>query len=272
MSDEGPPPEYVDRELFEKLLERTKARFTLFLMDEGLDLFHNEPLPTPDDYVRRYIDDPPTHLVGSDLGWRIERALEAWRDAARARDKRVMEATQALLRARRMACARIDLELATTCGASGIEDLEAKARYDQVRTLWFDRLWREPWVSLVNQEFPGSGPTLEELDRWEAQRPDFELREVEANAELAELKGEMQQLACECGYPLDENVEDLFVITSFATMVVCLRDESYAELTPAQRREYAMKSMATASVPDHPAWQVLLDRYFPMTDDEAPAN
>jgi hypothetical protein len=130
-----------------------------FLLENGVDLYYDEPEPDPYEYIERYLADPPSHLASADESTLIRRAFGAWEAASDTRQKLSTAAKIALIRVIYLAATRHMLSV-TSANSSVVLEV----RQGVIRDLWNEKLWREPWITLVNREFPGPEPTVTDVE------------------------------------------------------------------------------------------------------------
>ncbi len=257
--------ELTEEENFERLI----GRYTEYVTEGGVDVYYDEPEADLDDYIERYLRDPPAHLVSTDEETIVSFAADAYVAAATARTDRITEAKSYRLCIAFIASQRLMLDLVLShLGPEAIPQTRAFTRRELARHLYLLYRWREPWISLIESEFPGDPLTAADLEEFEAgrvsRRAESEARRDSSRA----VKDEMEELLLAHGYVVSPQDELLLVSGIIFPYSRMQEDESRRThrylLQERMSAEEAVRSKSPE--PDHPAWRFFLDHYFPIPE------
>ncbi len=237
-------------------LDAIAGLYIEFLMERGVDLYHDEPLPVYEDYLRWCLSDGPTHLATSDAEWRTQMAFQAWFVACTDREMRIAWASGALLTAYFLAAEKAMMEICLEEKGSIPEELILTIRRDIVQRLWQEQLWYEPWCSLVNQEFPGPEPTAKDIEEFEA----FRETDETAFRKWMERLDEAHAILFEYGYLPEAQENDLiFKLVATAALFTAARSSRAEPDINDRRPELEALVVERSSHSAHPAWSAVID-------------
>lgn len=134
--------------------------------------------------------------------------------------------------------------------------LADKIQRDLIAQMVSCGFWISPWAELVNQEFPGSVPTSQDIAAYE----------MRAQAERVVENQRVTKLIAWCGnvrdqlesYDYDFQPVDIDVIQLLAVRWMVTNQRSARH-----DRQHARDLIRGASRADHPAWTIVLDAHFP---------
>ncbi len=239
------------------------GEYVEYLAEHGIDAYYTEPEPDFDDYIERFLRDPPLHLLGSDEPTLIEFAAEAYIAAHAARSERRLEASTHLMEVETLAtyfCMAV--ALIEHKGAESEAAIFADMRKHIARRFYHEYMWREPWIGLIEGEFPGPELMNADFEAFEASREVHEQEKAAISEKTAAIREELEAFLVANG--CIPATQDHLVLMRVVVRVYTNRlggDASIDVMTQRQDVEELIRRMAFE--PDHPAWRVFLDRYFP---------
>jgi hypothetical protein len=143
----------------------------------------------------------------------------------------------------------------------------ARFRALVIEHLYLQNSWREPWIGLVNQEFPGYEPTGDDFHVFEAKREEAEYRSRETEEMLYSVHDELRAHLWENGYLVSTTEEILLAKLGSGIVFSTLNGTSrFASLGSRISAKEVIEALA--GDPTHQAWQLLLNRFFPVPEEK----
>lgn len=134
-----------------------------------------------------------------------------------------------------------------------------------LQDLWLHDRLDSPWMLLVDKEFPGDPPEQVDFESFAREAGDEIAGAAEYHQKFVALLNELMQLLRDEAYEPEE--DDEWVAAAVAGAILLVRtlqdDGPTSPEEVAKFQQQAAESIEEASDPEHPAWQVLLERYFP---------
>ena len=137
----------------------------------------------------------------------------------------------------------------------------SRMRLCLITQLWHEGLWVEPWISLINREFPGPELTRADFEQIIAAGPKKVEDHLRSDQEYEALIDEMVSFLVERGY----NVQgaDLLMLPYCVLDLWVQRHPIGSEPERTSLGKLFQMIHHEASDPDHPAWQEFVDYFFP---------
>lgn len=135
-------------------------------------------------------------------------------------------------------------------------------RHHFLRHLWEHDLLDTPWRILIDQEFPGDPPTLNDFGRYIGEAAEQMLLSHAHQEKLNQLRGSIELLLESHAY--EAGWEDGVTIMRLASLLA-MSQVRIGELTVEDRRamrQSAEQAIEEAREPAHPAWTMVLKGYF----------
>lgn len=123
------------------------------------------------------------------------------------------------------------------------------------KQLYVAGLYREPWLSLVSREFPGTGPTEADEASFANAIGDEVERVLAGETEAARIKDLMLERLHAAGYHLNEG--DQRRTAELAWLVSC-------EMPASTRLMRAQSNISQMRRPKHEVWPVIIAEFFPV--------
>lgn len=144
-----------------------------------------------------------------------------------------------------------------------LEQAAQERRHHFLRHLWERNLLDSPWRILIDQEFPGDPPAMEDFERYVGEMAEKILQDQAHQEKLEQLRATLQVFLDEHGYKV--NWRDGVTIATLVSLLVMNETRQGGMLDEERQatRSSAKKAIADARSPNHPAWRELLQRYFP---------
>jgi hypothetical protein len=134
----------------------------------------------------------------------------------------------------------------------------AKMRMSVITDLWHEGLWVEPWISLVDQEFPGPELTGANLEQILADGPEKVEGRLRTNYEYQTIMDEMVAFLVERGYNVQ--AEDMMMLQTCVLEVITNRRDIGSKNRSLGDQLQRMQN--EASDPHHSAWQEFVQHFF----------
>ena len=133
----------------------------------------------------------------------------------------------------------------------------AELRLSAIELLWGGDLWQEPWISLINQEFPGEPPTDEDFAAFMVRKIERIPHEEKSARQRHLLNQELITLFASYGYvpwPQDEPVISLLIHYIQLAHLGMEPNEIKGTLLEAIQQK--------TSQPNHPVWSEITKVYI----------
>jgi hypothetical protein len=139
-------------------------------------------------------------------------------------------------------------------------DEAEELRMSIIQDLWLDGQWVEPWITILEQELPGAAPSAADIERFIEAAAAKATASAENSAYFHDLRlaiHEILRAGCYPMEPLDRYETDHMLVIQLATEALFPGDIDV-------RRAYEARQLIkqTATDPEHPAWQVVIETYF----------
>jgi len=134
-------------------------------------------------------------------------------------------------------------------------------RLNAFRQLWLQGTWREPWLSLIDQEFPGAALTVGDTEGFTESSSNATVLPLPFSPTLRQLRGEMIATLKGEGYDVDP-------YTVLLIELLLLRIPRFRGRFPRGEKDFRAQLEVSllihrgSAFPDHPAWVKLLEKYF----------
>lgn len=126
-----------------------------------------------------------------------------------------------------------------------------------IEQLWIGNRWAEPWTNLINQEFPGEGPTDEDIEQFIKRAPEELMMQQHAAAERGELVGKFRDVLVAHAYPAPDSEQASLSVLAYLKQI-----SRYQSYRATELADELQQVMMRTSYPQHPAWQRLTGEYF----------
>src|SRR6266550_839820 len=130
-------------------------------------------------------------------------------------------------------------------------------RQEIIRNLWLEGLWQEPWISLVNQEIPGEGPTNADFEMFIQEAGDKVQQKLEIITYREQMFDQLMERLIGAGYAPEER--DAIVLHQLIVMIyrAGLSGNDKLAVGAASR-----DLLVNASNPQHPVWEQIMQEFF----------
>ncbi|MFI5240412.1 MAG: hypothetical protein ACHQUB_01765 [Candidatus Saccharimonadia bacterium] len=267
MSDDQPDLALIEEIEATNQFKEKHGRYVHFVLEHGVDLYPSEPEPDYDEYVYRYLSDPPSHLATATEEVRIEAAIEAWTLAVYSREYRIGNAVVVRIRLAAFATHRCMLDHACETLSNDshlLSTMRAQTRMRVIEELWVEHQWREPLIALVEAEFPGPELTLANIEAFESRRPSFLAEAHERLKMLHDLTEILEGMLWVQGQIVAEKEQQLLMVLAGQAALLSARGGGHDHLAIALHMQARELIGANAEQPEHPVWAEILTKFFPI--------
>lgn len=143
-------------------------------------------------------------------------------------------------------------------------DLEHPARIRRmiIKDLWLDGRWTEPWISMINQEFPGDPLSVGDIEEFITESGEHFAVTAESTAEASAVWAEIADLLFANGF-IPTGSDDR-LITGFIMLLGLRRRGRSSASDPVKQRIWASEMLHRRYEAPHHAWIIVLDKFFPI--------
>lgn len=141
--------------------------------------------------------------------------------------------------------------------------MKQEHRLGEIKALWLAGEWREPWIALIDEEFPGAGPSDEDIENFIRSAGDAALESFKQHDEFERIRSGILAALDEADYVVDHSTTALVVI-------LALRIHRLPRQFPLGRVDVRTLFEAKQLIrdqgasPDHRGWVIVLAQYFPL--------
>ncbi|HEX4662657.1 MAG TPA: hypothetical protein VH144_03510 [Candidatus Saccharimonadales bacterium] len=138
----------------------------------------------------------------------------------------------------------------------------AQTRYDIIKSMWLNNQWHEPWTDLVNQEFPGEGPSTADIESFIAQTGEKAESDLVIKEYIDERITQITTMLEQAGY--DTSPSDLAILPPLIQAMYLIEkyqdNEVFVKHKGVLISDTRDKIMQLATDPMHPVWREILDQ------------